>query len=358
MSDVILYAAIKENQKLNTELLNYCLGNSSYSLNFFSNSAAQIGAPYVSNAAEVDRFSISPIVSSWQEVLTPIVDEFTASATSGFKVCDSNSTWRCGFGCAWVVPAGVCRAQFQLWGAGGGTSSMCCCGGAPYGPSGAYQVVQMDVTPGHTYSICAACAGCCYATMAAPAQTTTCTCVNGCGLAAYAEPGCSCIDQWRIDLGLTSQTSNACIPDPVNNDIGPQHENGWNFCWDSSNDDLYNCFALSSATWGTSCADPARNIVNYGINGLWPAIYIGASFGTAFCTISTPVFGFEDCVCSLGGGDGVSISTCAGCLGAAVSGVRRIPGAGGAASMVCGGTGACTGDTGRFGMVCVSYICS
>lgn len=60
--------------------------------------------------------------------------------------------------CLWTVPAGVTKAQFQIWGAGGNGSACdngACCWFAQSGGNGEYTYVTMAVTPGQTYTLCA-----------------------------------------------------------------------------------------------------------------------------------------------------------------------------------------------------------
>lgn len=80
---------------------------------------------------------------------------------------DSSNTshhyMRCGVCCAWTVPAGVTTARFEMWGPGAGTGSGCCCGGSFHGATGSYVSVIVPVTAGCTYTVCAGCAVCCYA---------------------------------------------------------------------------------------------------------------------------------------------------------------------------------------------------
>jgi hypothetical protein len=54
----------------------------------------------------------------------------------------------------WVIPTGVSKAKFELWGGGGhGAGASCCQMGAP-GGSGAYAHKEIDVTPGERYVLC------------------------------------------------------------------------------------------------------------------------------------------------------------------------------------------------------------
>ena len=128
MSDVILYAAIIERDRLKdataggTTALDYSLPTPG-------------GYPYVSGAGDAaGEFNSCPqIVKDWITGLTPLV---CPAQTYGFKVC--GSCWRCGTNCNTTICSGVSNIQIQMWGPGGGTSGNCCCGGSPFGPSGAY----------------------------------------------------------------------------------------------------------------------------------------------------------------------------------------------------------------------------
>lgn len=110
--------------------------------------------------------------------------------TSGtvLNVCDTSGLYRCGVCCLWTVPAGVTRAQFQLWGAGGGSGSgQCCTSGFP-GQTGAYAIVTIPVTAGWTYTLCSGCAACCYAISTSPVDGCA-SFVVGCGLNNFCAEG-------------------------------------------------------------------------------------------------------------------------------------------------------------------------
>ena len=100
------------------------------------------------------------------------------STTNRIKVCDAN--WKQGQGpatCSWTVPAGATRAKFQVWGAGQGTNGGgCCCGGNPFGETGAYAELVVDVTPGESYTACAGCS--CYGRVCCCSNSTP---AEGCG---------------------------------------------------------------------------------------------------------------------------------------------------------------------------------
>lgn len=275
-----------------------------------------------------------------------------SSPTCGFKVCDTSGYYRCGASCSWTVPAGVCCAQFQLWGPGGGTGTNCCCGGAPYGPTGAYATVIMKVAPGNTYTLCAGCAYCCFATQTTPGLNNGPTYVTGSGLTNFcAMGGYPDVCCWR---SAVASTSSGC-QFPTGDSCGPESCSGWNFCWDSSNDSGFVYYSYSSYTkfYGSSSCDGTV----YGINGMYPALCISSSHsdGVGFSR-AAPVYGFVglgQCTMTYQG------STCAGCCFSYThgSGIHPYPGQGGSASNVNGGCNACYGDSGRMGMICVRYCC-
>lgn len=101
-----------------------------------------------------------------------------------------------------------------------------------------------------------------------------------------------------------------------------------------------------------------RTVTYYGLNGLWPAIRIGGDLHSQSETISTPVFGFEQCVCldRYCGGDNDENN--GGCYRSAQNGYLQIPSVGGYRDYSCDGGGACGGDSGGMGMICVSYTCN
>ena len=156
-------------------------------------------------------------------------------------------------------------------------------------------VVQMDVSPGEVYCLCAGCAYCCCGEQTTPGICGSPSWVRGAGICMCADSGQSCYCYWNADI--ESGTCGCAIPDPNGNSCGPNGCSGWNFCWDSGNDDTRVCHAFSRATWAVNCKDTNRNVVCYGINGLYPYMYIGGNLESGTFSVSTPVFGFENCVC-------------------------------------------------------------
>lgn len=344
MTDVILYAALKENARLTREYVDTKI--SAVTIDYFT-SPQPAGYPYVT--ATSSSPTNPQIRQDWARLLTPLI----TPGSNGFKVCEVAGCFRCGASCTWTVPVGVTRARFQLWGPGGGTSQNCCCGGAPFGPSGAWTTVQLDVTAGDSYTLCAGCAVCCCATQTTPGGQGGPTFVTGPGLCVCAQGGNPCYCCWNQDI--QSGTCGCAIPSlgAGGGDGCAAHGcSGWNFCWDSGNDNTTVCHAYSRDTWRVTCAGTGRNLVCYGVNGVWPFMKIGTDLNTDTCSISPPVFGFENCMCVESWQSG---GTCHGHCRHATQGFLQIPGAGGYASRVFGGCNACGGDHGRMGMVCVSW---
>lgn len=355
MSDVILYAAIKENERLNRE------GTAGGSTFDYTQPAPK-GYPYGSAAADggTSEFNACPsIVRDWVTNLKPLV----LSHSNGFKVC--GNCWRCGNNCNWTVPAGVSEVQVQMWGPGGGTSGNCCCGGSPFGPSGAYMVLTFCVNQSETYCFCAGCAYCCWGEQTTPGICGNPTWFNSTtGLNACADSGISCFCYWNDDLN-SNYGCGHWVPDPdqAGGTCSAMRCSGWNFCYDDYWDESRACHAFASRTTFhlNSNASDSRPVTYYGLNGLWPAHCTGGSGSCLHgsCGWSTPVFGFESCVCyACFQGSNNNAQGYAGCYRNAASGYMRIPGAGGYHNYACGGYNGCQGDSGRMGMVCVSYNCN
>lgn len=347
MSDVLLYAAITENQKL---------------IRAFVESKVNPGAPqdieYYATPAIADSYNnfnrplsqCPAMVQSWRKFLTP----FAAPRANGLKVCDTSGNFRCGASCLWTVPAGVTQAQFQLWGHGGGNSGQCCCGGAPFGPSGAYMVANVPVTPGETFCLVSGCAFCCYASQTTPGlgveNTGVCS-VTTPNVALCANGASTHYAQW-LSMSVPGQSISQC--GPLGNDgCNPSSCSGWNFCWDSGSDNLCTPQMFSKATiWATACA-VRPGVTAYGLPGVFPAIFIGPDLTAGSFTIAGPVFGFENCTCCQ---NLLASNSCGGCLQSAQNGFQQIPGVGGYGLFRCAGVGGDPGgDAGGMGMVCVSW---
>lgn len=344
MSDVILYAALKENEKLASEL-SAIRANRASSLKQYSENAILPGG----DVLELSQSGscIPTMVADWETYLKPFVEV----RNNGFKVCDTSGNFRCGSTCAWTVPAGVTNVQFQLWGAGGGTSSQCCCGGAPFGPTGAYAVIKMNVSAGEAYTLCAGCARCCYATQTTPGLCGNPSWVTGPGLCICADGGVSCMNFWAQDIKAVGSGDNSTQGLPHFSLCAANSCAGWNFCWDTLNDDTDICHAFSRQTWHMTCTDPTRNVEVYGINGMWPSMFISQEGLTNTYSVSAPVFGFENATCCK---VWTPLSEPGVCF-QANQGVQQGPSFGGFATVSQSNTNACCGDAGGMGMICVSW---
>lgn len=350
MSDILVHAAIAENQTILKKWVQNTVDPGGVTgLEWYADNQ-HTGYPIKGKQWGSYEHSNCPlIVQQWKKYLTPVVK----SHTNGFKVCDTSGYFRCGSSCTWTVPSGVTSVQFQLWGPGGGTSGQCCCGGAPFGPSGSYMVSTVPVTPGQSYCLCSGCAVCCYANQTTPGLLGSPTYIVGSnGYSVCAEGGYSCVPQWNADVGSNVQHSCAL---PTQDGCGPDSCSGWNFCWDSSDDNLYVPHAFSSKTWYVLSA---ASSVNYGVPGTYPSLCIGpGSLYCTSCTFSAPVFGFENCTCKHVVGPAMC-DGCGGCHWSAQQGYQQIPAVGGYAGYVCAGYSSGCGDAGGMGMICVSYNCN
>jgi len=77
MSDVILYAALKENLRLNNDLLTLCAGGSTNTLASYEEGATMTGSPYAGGAT---AGACSPaMVTNWEATLKPFVKQEQAA---------------------------------------------------------------------------------------------------------------------------------------------------------------------------------------------------------------------------------------------------------------------------------------
>jgi len=274
--------------------------------------------------------------------------------TGGLKVCDDTGYYRCNRSCTWTVPSGVTKARFQLWGAGGGANrGPCCCAHTPFGSTGAYASVIIPVTAGWNYCMCTGCAYCCYAYSQSGAHRINgCqTWVNGCHFCNF------CADGGQGSLGTwMSMRGNQCVcrvASAQNDQCGGQIcYNGGDWCFTGNNFGQI-CNVPGSHTSGTLCdiTCPTFENVVYGIRGIWSSMCFQSDhYGWE---MHPPVYGFETatrcCPCYTSG------NCCGYACSAWQNSCLRYPGAGGFASHAMGGgTGHC-GDSGKFGMVCVSW---
>ena len=299
----------------------------------------------------------------------------TGAEYSGLAV-RGNANYSCGAACEWVVPAGAKFARFQLWGAGGKTGSGCCCGGADWGTSGAYASVIIPVVPGCTYSLCAgnrhqticqwADAGgrSCMSYVTGYGLYNFCAegacakqhcCAQTCDRDGYAQTGCtrwSSLDCYAAGACICNGSGDFCF----SNSCSSCGIIGYTKSWSTN---FYGCYTGSpyASIQNIAFAYGSQVVGIPGLLGCW-------CFDTNFygTTRAPATYGYEAesiCVFNMGG------STLGGmCCNNCYTAYRRIPGAGGTAAILFGGctsicdpnSGACGGDLGRAGQVCVTWF--
>lgn len=267
-------------------------------------------------------------------------------------VCDQSGYWRCGADCTWTVPSGASCARFQIWGAGAPSGSSCCCGFAPVGGNGAYASVIMPVTPGDSYTLCAGCAYCCYASRSTSNADGCASYVQGNGLSNFCAEGgegnIHCEMKTRMQEGNLKYDYcmylGACICDSGSTTCYTGGHTCQIGCTDNQWSNKYGFFRSCKTYYGSATTGTV-----FGINGMYSAI----ASGHCSCTIfwSAPVYGFPTNSCCTE----VFTTGCGGCYRSGERGYRRIPGAGAWGSVTMGGCNTVCGDAGRMGMVCVTW---
>ena len=293
------------------------------------------------------------------------------SSTNKLKVC--GTSWQYGEGatCTWTVPAGASRVKFQVWGAGGGTNPACCCGGMTFGGTGAYAEMVICATPGDQYTVCAGCSCCTYCCSNSPPSYGCMSGVTGNGICCLKADGshcynsvCEALQYLRVGSGAPGMPGGNCrrYQNPYCTTSGP--------CFCSYNE---YCYDNSCATCGTvpilvdccdfstycSCATTAAVVTDGVCNGGYRSMIGGGCFDTNNygCHVRPPildsdtglVFGCsQGCHCAYF----TSGTCCGGCNGRTWT---YHPGHGGTYTHVMGGTTYHKGDTGRGGLVQISW---
>jgi hypothetical protein len=370
MSDILVYSAITEKARL--EALKASLGAASLNLEDariategntgpnFLGSATPYYTPGGGGATKP-----KDIGAQWCSIFGALA----APKANGIKVCDPDSYKRCGASCTWTVPAGVERVTYQMWGAGTGSASICCCGGSPYGTNGSFAIGEFDVVQGDILCMCSACAYCCYAEQTTPGQAVAATCLTaqsaGGGFVICAPSGPNPhICRWHCALsnqGLSPYPG--CMmwqPDVDDTSCAIQFCDGcWNFCWDTNGDKGFTPMVydhVCKPNFINQANFDAKNATLYGIPAMWGEM----SVGNNWCAdpdsylLNAPVFGFPNINCKAD----MNITTCCpGCCFRACVGIQSAPSIGGFPSRIISGGGACYGDSGGMGMICISYNC-
>ena len=296
------------------------------------------------------------------------------STTNLLKVC--NTTWKYGYGpttCTWTVPTGATRAKFQVWGAGKGSNPGCCCGGSSFGQNGAYAELVMDVTAGDSYTVCAGCSCSRYCCSNSEPGNGCASGVTGPGICCLIGQGAHCaLDNCNnlntVRLYVDGAPGSGCrrFQNPYCTSSGPCWCSQGEYCYDSS---CATCGVVPvypdqccQHTVGCSCACSDRNAVHgatYTIRGIHgggcldtsnygyhirPPI-IDADTGNQFSTVNGSSTG---CYCQAF----TSNCCCGGCNG---KDWITHPGHGGAGTHTMGGNNTHKGDTGRAGLVQISW---
>ena len=292
--------------------------------------------------------------------LIPTLPATGSAWTGDLKVCDTSGYFRCGRCCEWTVPGGVTCARFQIWGAGAGTGYGCCCSFTTFGGTGAYSSVIIPVTAGDTYTLCAGCAYCCCASAGGSGQ-----CLPGCqsfvtgtNLSNFCAQGgegslycqlqtrcvCGPVAGYCMFLGgCICNNNSVCWHDSIQSGGGQGGVGSPSgCCFDNMFPMISSCKTyFGSATGGTV----------YGIRGSFGSIAVNCN--ATILVQDAPVYGFAalSCCCCIHTSNYVG-----GWCRSAVAGYRQYPGGGGSALFQCGGGTGAAGDSGRMGMVCVSYL--
>ncbi len=352
--DVLTYNALQEvNEKLKEELQTLTDDIATAQGGGGGGSSANADAIAVVDASSMLQ------ANQWCRIPTGWGEDGLGSWTNGFKVCDTSGYYRCGSSCTWTVPGGTTCVRFQIWGSGGGTSESRCCMHTMPGDTGAYASVIMPVTSGSSYTMCGGCAYCCYAGSDGYNQVRGCpSYITGPGLTNFcAEGGWSgCMYKQicdRNDLYFPVKCNSCCCM-WIN---GCMCRSGATIC---SGDFETPGFGYPDGYYSGVMPWLACTVQAYGsatggevwtIRGQSSHVHVDENYPMRMW--SATVYGYADKCCGRGGC--FVCNNCGGhCQSAWTTGARSIPGVGGWGTSSCGGDCTC-GDSGRMGMVCVSY---
>ena len=289
------------------------------------------------------------------------------SNTNVCKVCNQN--WKYGEGpesTTWTVPTGASRVKFQVWGAGHGTNPACCCGGQSFGTTGHYAEMTMDATPGESYTICAGCSCSRYCCSNAGAGFGCASGVTGPGICCLLADGAGCYNSpcedmkgMRCCFGLSNCGR---WQNPYCTTSGPCFCGCGEYCYDNS---CATCGVVpvyptccSGPNPGCSCACDDRNATHQegeahrGIvgGGCLETSNYGYHIRPPVIDSDSGLMFSDSCGCYCQ--DFTSGTCCGGCNG---KDWDAHPGMGGAGTHIMGGTTNHKGDTGKSGMVQISW---
>ena len=216
--------------------------------------------------------------------------------------------------------------------------------------------VIIPVTAASTYTLCSGCAFCCCASAGGANCANGCpSYVTGTNLSGFCAEGgegalycqlttrcvCGPVNAYCIFLGgCICDNNSVCWGSSVQGTQGGVGAPGC--CFDNMLPMISSCKQhYGSATGGTV----------YGIRGSFGSIAVNCN--ATIRVQDAPVYGFPtlSCCCCIH-----TTNSAGGWCRAAIAGYRQYPGAGGSALFQCAGTNSEAGDSGRMGMVCVSYL--
>ena len=326
--------------------------------------SADIAFEYIGLQAKFTSENNTTVLSNWYGVnIVPNVAGAALSSTNKIKVCGTE--WKYGQGKtqSWTVPDGATTAKFQVWGAGFGTNGACCCGGNPFGYNGSYAEMTVNVTPGESYNACAGCSCSRYCCSNSTPPEGCASGVTGPAICCLIATGSHCYNANCDNMNyLRCQIiGGACarFQSPACTQSGP--------CWCSYSE---YCFDNSCATCGVipiypnccydytcNCAQAARlvsdgplNIVK-GIHG--GGCLDGNNYGYH---IRPPIIDSDTGLLFTGGCQCMTFTSGTCCGGCSYRDHTYHPGHGGAGTHMMGGANNHFGDTGRGGMIQISWL--
>ena len=331
--------------------------------------AKDINTAYISY---YDAGLSADILENWYGIVPAAAPVETAgarlSSTNFQKVC--GTLWKAGEGgsCTWTVPAGATRLKFQVWGAGKGSNPGCCCGGDAGAHTGAYSELTMDAVPGEAYTICAGCSCSTYLCSNSNPGNGCQSGVTGPGICCLMADGghcynanCGSMNAMRCCFGTSACQRNQ---NPYCTTSGPCWCGNGEYCFDNSCSTcgvvpVYPSCCDNTSCWCT-CAEDTRNAPanpeHYGHHGIHGGMCLDTNnYGYH---IRPPVIDADTgkmypdtsgCYCQ----NFTSGSCCGGCNG---KDWDFHPGHGGAGTHIMAGANSHKGDTGRGGMVQISWF--
>lgn len=335
---------------------------------------------------------------TWSTSIPKLDDTGLASncpdGTSGVFCVWDTAYNRCQSTCTWVVPAGVTKAGFQLWGGGGGSSSGCCCGGHPGGSTGEFVSVVMDVTAGDSYILCNECTYCCLGRRGGIQLTPAASYISGPGITTLcASGGCGTLCSWScsIDNGfgigwspteskyvdykggaMANEPGGGCFacrwmyPGSANASGSCFCNSGYDYCYASS---CATCgeipWTISHCTVSPTTIDSGRNPICGNIPKMWNAMCYDDNHYGYLVYAPTVCFGPSGATTQKASGSDCcftysSGSCCGGNCSTAEAGIASakfacMPGHGAVFSHAMGGSTGICGDTGRGAAIRITY---